>query len=255
VRQLIYRVAGISLSSHKKDMVYSRLARRLRARQLDNFADYLDRLDSGDIQELEAFINALTTNMTSFFREPHHFQILAEQLAEHPKRPVTIWTCAASTGEEPYSIAMTALEALKGTGQLPRILATDIDTNVLATGRQGIYPMDHLKKVPQELMKRYFLRGEGKNRGFSRVRDELRNLVSFRRLNLLEASWPMTGKFNFIFCRNVMIYFDKRTQHTLLDRLASHLQPDGLLFVGHSENFHDASERFKICGNTVYRLK
>jgi len=255
IKTLIYGSAGISLAPTKKDMVYSRLARRLRARQLDSFADYLRLLEEGDHQEWEAFVNALTTNLTSFFREPHHFQILAEQLERAPvTRPVSIWTCASSTGEEPYSIAMTAFDALQGRAPV-RILATDIDTNVLATARQGVYPLDQLQKISPELQKRHFLRGEGNHQGYARVKDELRRLVSFRQLNLLDATWPMRGRFDFIFCRNVMIYFDKPTQHAILKKLAAYLQPDGLLFVGHSESFHSASDLFKICGNTVYRLR
>ena len=254
IRELIYRRAGISLAPGKRDMVYSRLARRLRARELDSFADYLELLEAGDRPEMEAFINALTTNMTSFFREPHHFKILAERLAQLPaSRPASIWTCASSTGEEPYSIAMTAAGALRGTVPA-RILATDIDTNVLATARQGVYPLAQLQKIAPELLKRHFLRGEGRHQGFARVRDELRSQVSFRQLNLLDESWPMRGRFDIIFCRNVMIYFDKKTQHAILKKLAHCLQPDGLLFVGHSESFHSASDLFTICGNTVYRL-
>ncbi|HEY5512025.1 MAG TPA: CheR family methyltransferase [Geomonas sp.] len=255
IRALIYRSAGISLAPGKRDMVYSRLARRLRARELESFADYLILLESGEPQELEAFINALTTNMTSFFREPHHFRILAERLAQLPgNRPASIWTCASSSGEEPYSIAMTAADALNNSAPV-RILATDIDTNVLATARQGIYPVDQLQKIPVDLLKRFFLRGVGRNEGYARVSDELRQLVSFRRLNLLDKTWPMRCKFDVIFCRNVMIYFDKATQHAILKKLADHLHPDGLLFVGHSESFHGASDQFKICGNTVYTLR
>jgi chemotaxis protein methyltransferase CheR len=256
IRALIYRVAGIALAPGKKDMVYSRLARRLRARELESFADYLELLDQGDEAELEAFINALTTNMTSFFREPHHFRIMAERLAQLPaERQVSIWTCAASTGEEPYSIAMTALDARKGSHHAPRVLATDIDTNVLETARKGVYPVDQQGKVHPDLLRRYFLQGSGKNAGFFRVRDEVKQLVSFRRLNLLDGNWPMRGRFDFLFCRNVMIYFDKQTQHRILERLAGYLEPGGLLFVGHSESFHGASDLFKVSGNTVYTLR
>jgi chemotaxis protein methyltransferase CheR len=255
IRALIYQRAGISLASGKRDMVYSRLARRLRARQLDCFSDYLELLESGDHQEMEAFVNALTTNMTSFFREPHHFQILAERLAQLPKnRRVSIWSCASSTGEEPYSIAMTAADAL-GHGSSARILATDIDTNVLAAGRLGVYPVDQVLKLPTELLKRHFLRGDGSNAGFARVRKELRQMVTFKQLNLLDDAWPMRGRFDMIFCRNVMIYFDKTTQQAVLKKLAGALQPGGLLFIGHSESFHSASDLFTICGNTVYRLR
>jgi chemotaxis protein methyltransferase CheR len=231
-------------------MVYSRLARRLRALQIDSFAEYL-RLLSTQHAELEEFINALTTNLTSFFREPHHFRILATHLEKCAGRPISIWTCASSSGEEPYSIAMTALETL-GEGAPVRILATDIDTRVLAAAQEGVYPLHQLEKVPPQLLHRFFLRGDGKNSGFARVREEVRRMVTFKRLNLLDHPWPMRWKFDAIFCRNVMIYFDKQTQSELLKRMVPCLQPDGLLFVGHSESFHDASEILKLCGNTVY---
>jgi len=256
VRALIYRKAGIALAPGKMDMVYSRLTRRVRARGLNSFADYLRVIEAGDDLELEAFINALTTNMTSFFREPHHFRMLAERLAQHPAgRPVTIWSCASSSGEEPYSIAMTAVDALQSYTPALRVLATDIDTNMLAKARQGVYPVDQLQKIPADQLKRFFLRGEGNNEGLARVRGELRNLVSFKQLNLLDEKWPMRGKFDFIFCRNVMIYFDKQTQHAILERIAARLEPQGLLFVGHSESFHGAQDLFRTCGNTVYALR
>jgi len=256
VRALIYREAGIALAAGKKDMVYSRLARRVRARGLDSFAQYLGVVEGGDERELEEFINALTTNMTSFFREAHHFQILAEQMAQHRgSRPLSIWSCASSSGEEPYSIAITAVEALDGFAPALRILATDIDTSMLAKARLGVYPIDQLQKLPAQRLKRFFLRGQGKNEGFGRVRDELRQLVTFKRLNLLDEQWPMSGRFDFIFCRNVMIYFDKQTQLAILKRFAARLNPGGLLFVGHSESFHSAQDLFRICGNTVYSLK
>ena len=237
-------------------MVYSRLARRLRATGVESFARYLKIIESGEREEVEAFINALTTNMTSFFREPHHFRILAERLARHPaNRPVSIWSCASSSGEEPYSIAMTALEALQEGSATLSILATDIDTDMLARARQGVYPVDQLQKIPEPLRKRFFLRGNGKNEGFAKVKEELRRLVTFRQLNLLDEKWPMHGRFDFIFCRNVMIYFDKQTQHAVLNRLANCLSSDGLLFVGHSESFHNSQEQFRICGNTAYALR
>jgi len=238
------------------DMVYSRLARRLRATGIDSFSEYLDIVGSGNGEEVEEFINALTTNMTSFFREPHHFRIMAEHLARRPAdKGVSIWSCASSSGEEPYSIAMTALEALDPPSPAPAILATDIDTSVLARGREGVYPVDQLQKIPDHLRRRYFLRGEGRNEGLGRAKDELRQLVKFRQLNLLDEKWPMRGKFDFVFCRNVMIYFDKRTQHAILERIARVLHPDGLLFVGHSESFHHTQDLFRLCGNTVYTLR
>ncbi|TSK04968.1 MAG: methyltransferase domain-containing protein [Geobacter sp.] len=255
IRAFIYRYAGIALAPGKMDMVYSRLARRLRARGVASFSDYISIVEGGEPEEVEAFINALTTNMTSFFREPHHFRTLAERLAQRPAgRAVTIWSCASSSGEEPYSIAMTAQDALGGRIQAS-ILATDIDTNVLTRGREGIYPVDQLDKVPEAYRRRFFLHGDGKNEGFVRVKEDLRRMVSFKRLNLLDHEWPMRGRFDFIFCRNVMIYFDRNTQQAILERIARVLQPDGLLFVGHSESLHHAQDLFRICGNTTYGLR
>ena len=255
MRALIYREAGIALTPAKMDMVYSRLARRVRARELSSFAQYLALVERGDREELEAFINALTTNMTSFFREPHHFRILAERLEREPAgREISIWSCASSSGEEPYSIAITALKALKGRAEDLRILATDIDTGVLSRAREGIYPVDQLGQVPEPLVKRFFLKGEGKNEGLARVKEELRRLVCFRRLNLLEENWPMRGRFDFVFCRNVMIYFDQPTQRALLGRIAPLIKPDGLLFVGHSESLHNSQDLFRGCGNTAYAV-
>ncbi|HJV35003.1 CheR family methyltransferase [Geomonas sp.] len=255
VRGLIYRKAGIALAPHKKDMVYSRLARRLRALGLSSFTEYLKLVEAAGEPELEAFINALTTNLTSFFREPHHFKLLGERLARQPAgRAVTIWSCGCSTGQEPYSIAMAARQALGEETPL-RILATDIDTTVLARARQGVYPLDQLQKVPAGLLRRFFLKGAGRQEGLGRVKDELKRLVSFERVNLQSESWPIPERFDYIFCRNVMIYFDRETQHGILQRLASRLKPEGLLFVGHSESLHGSQTLFKSCGNTAYTLR
>jgi len=256
IRSLIYRVAGISLAPSKKDLVYSRLARRLRIRGIDTFSAYIRLLESGDLQEREEFVNALTTNMTSFFREAHHFPILSKHLASIPKsNPVNIWTCASSSGEEPYSIAMTAVEHFKSFNAPVRILATDIDTNVLEKARRGVYPLDQLKKIPPEQLKRFFLKGEGKNAGFAKVRPELQQLITFRHFNLLDQQWGIREKFDVIFCRNVMIYFDKNTQYEILKKMRPCLQPDGLFFAGHSESFHHAADLFRVCGKTVYSAK
>jgi len=253
IRSLIYRAAGISLAPSKKDLVYSRLARRLRVRQIDSFSAYIHQLESGDLQEREEFINALTTNMTSFFREPHHFPILARHLGTVPQSgPIRIWTCASSSGEEPYSIAMTAVEQFNSFNAPVRILATDIDTNVLEKARRGVYPLDQLKKLSPEQLKRFFLKGEGRNQGFARVKPELQQLISFRRFNLLDECWGIREKFDVIFCRNVMIYFDKNTQYEILKKMRPCLHAHGLFFAGHSESFHHAADLFKVCGKTVY---
>jgi chemotaxis protein methyltransferase CheR len=255
VRALIYRQAGISLSESKQEMVYSRLARRLRARGMDSFVEYLDGLESGrDSAEWEAFTNALTTNLTSFFREAHHFPILAEH-ARDMKAPLSVWCSASSTGEEPYSIAMTLCEAFGTLTPPVSIVATDIDTNVLETAANGIYPIDRLDKMPKERARRFFLRGKGEQAGMVRVRPELRQLIAFKPLNLLAPSWPLSGPFDVIFCRNVMIYFDKPTQSKILARFVPLMKAEGLLFAGHSENFMYVSDALKLRGKTVYELE
>ncbi len=252
-RKLIYGYAGISLSTAKRDMVYSRLARRLRQLGLENFDAYLDIVESGDAAECEAFTNALTTNLTSFFREAHHFPIFAQHLQRAgAAKPQMVWCSAASTGEEPYSIAMTAVETFGGFDAPVRILASDVDTNVLATAQAGVYTEDRVEKLDPGRIKRFFKRGTGSNAGKIRVRDELRNMVTFRRINLLEDGWPMRGPLDVIFCRNVMIYFDKPTQLAILERFAPLLRSDGLLFAGHSESFHNAAHLFRLRGKTVY---
>jgi len=253
IRELIYDRAGISLSASKHEMVYSRLGRRLRALGLRGFKDYLALLEQGDCVEWEAFTNSLTTNLTAFFREEHHFPLLAELLRRHKRDgSITLWCSAASTGEEPYSMAMTAIEAFGSAKPPVRILATDIDTAVLAKAEQGIYAIERLEKMPEERIKRFFLRGKGEHAGEVRVRDELRALISYRPLNLLDASWPIRGPFHAIFCRNVMIYFDKPTQYGILQRFLPLLRADGLLFAGHSESFHHAADLFRPRGKTVY---
>lgn len=255
VRTLIYKKAGIALAESKQEMVYSRLARRLRATGIGSFVSYLDKLEQGgDAEEWEAFTNALTTNLTSFFREAHHFPILAEHLKK-VKEPIEIWCSAASTGEEPYSIAMTACEAFNTLTPPVRIIATDIDTNVLNTGANGVYSIDRLDKMSPERAKKFFLRGKGEREGLVRVRPELRQLITFKQVNLLSDNWGINTQFDVIFCRNVMIYFDKPTQGKILDRFAPLMKPDALLFAGHSENFLYVCDAFKLRGKTVYELE
>jgi chemotaxis protein methyltransferase CheR len=235
-------------------MVYSRLARRLRATGIASFVTYLVKVEHCVVcEEWEAFTNALTTNLTSFFRESHHFPLLAEHLKK-VKEPIEIWCSAASTGEEPYSIAMTACEAFNTLTPPVRIIATDIDTNVLNAGANGVYSMDRLDKMSPERAKRFFLRGKGEREGMVRVRPELRQRITFKQVNLLADNGGVAGPFDVIFCRNVMIYFDKPTQGKILDRFAPLMKPDGLLFAGHSENFLYVTDAFKLRGKTVYEL-
>jgi chemotaxis protein methyltransferase CheR len=255
VRKVIYHKAGINLSDSKKQLVYSRLARRLRALKLENFSAYLVYLNENE-QEQEEFINALTTNLTAFFREPHHFTILADYAKKiHPKnRPLRVWCSASSTGEEPYSIAISLAEAYGSYAPPVEIIASDIDSNVLREASSGIYDLQRLESLSLDRKKQFFLRGKGANSGKARVVQELRNLIDFRQINLLDSTWPLQGSFDIIFCRNVMIYFDKATQLKLLERMTKLLTPEGLYVAGHSESFSQATHIVKLVGKTTYAL-
>jgi len=252
VRRHIHERAGIALAPGKSEMVYSRLAKRVRALGTGTFDAYLALLDDAAHPEWEHFVNALTTNQTDFFREAHHFPILAQH-ATSLGRAVRVWSAASSTGEEPYTIAMTMCEAFGRFDPPVRILATDLDSKVLATGQDGVYPLERIAGVEPGRVKRFFLKGKGAREGMARVRDELRALVEFRPLNLRDTSWDVKGPFDAIFCRNVLIYFDKPTQRGVLERLAQRLAPDGLYFAGHSESLLHAADLFSPRGRTVYR--
>jgi chemotaxis protein methyltransferase CheR len=252
IRGMIHARVGIALNATKRNMVYSRLARLLRNQNIDSFAEYLDRVDD-DPGCAQSFVNALTTNLTSFFREAHHFPILAEYLAGLPRGgTIELWCSAASTGEEPYSMAMTAIEAFDSARPPVRIIATDVDTNVLETARAGVYRAESIAQLGSEQTRRHFQRGTGARDGLVRVRPEVQALVTFRPLNLLATRWDLPATFAAIFCRNVMIYFDKPTQLTILERFAPRLIDRGLLFAGHSENFTRVSRNFHLRGKTVY---
>ena len=255
VRQLIYQRAGISLHTGKQAMVYSRLSRRLRETNHRAFADYLQWLERSTGAQADAewqeFVNCLTTNLTAFFREEHHFHALVEDLGQRKDRQLRIWCNAASTGEEPYSLAMTVVEAL-GPQARAQILCSDIDTKVLETARRGVYPANSRGLDPARL-KRHFMRGTGANDGFIRARPELTRLLEFRPFNLMNSSWSALGDpFDIVFCRNVMIYFDSPTQRKVLERMHAAMKPGSLLYVGHSENFTDSRDLFRLRGKTIY---
>ena len=255
VRRLIHDRAGISLHAGKQAMVYSRLSRRLREVRMTSFADYLGWLEraSGAAADAEwqEFVNCLTTNLTAFFREDHHFHALVDDLRARAARPVRIWCNAASTGEEPYSLAMTVVETLGANAQV-KIVCSDIDTKVLATARAGVYGAD-ARGLGPERMKRHFLRGTGANAGRIRVKPELARLVEFRPFNLMSTSWTALGDpFDLVFCRNVMIYFDAPTQRKVLERTHAAMRPGALLYVGHSENFSESRDLFRLRGKTIY---
>lgn len=253
VRRLIHDYAGISLGEQKRSMVYNRLVRRLRAHGGMAFERYLDLVQDAGSGEREAFVNALTTNLTAFFREPHHFELLARRARAARERgagTMRIWSSACSTGEEAWSIAIVMREA----GHPADVLATDIDSDVLATAHEGVYPAERVAGVSPERLHRHFLRGTGGKEGLVRIRPELRTMVRFAQFNLQGAEWPAAGRFDVIFCRNVVIYFEREAQRRLADRLASALAPGGLLLVGHAESFPSANPAFRACGRTAYEL-
>lgn len=252
VQSMIYSRAGISLHDGKHAMVYSRLSRRLRETGFQSFDQYLTWLESADGGEWQEFVNALTTNLTSFFREPHHFEILSSLLKSKSNSTLwRVWCGAASTGEEPFSIIITASEAL-GSLKNFSLIASDIDSKVLSTAARGVYRVDGLKGIDSYRMQKYFLRGKGVNFGYARVKNDLLEPIEYRIVNLIQDDWPFRELFDIVFCRNVMIYFDAHTQRSVLEKIHRILKPGGLLFVGHAENFTDARDLFLLKGKTVY---
>ncbi|WP_374668737.1 protein-glutamate O-methyltransferase CheR [Ramlibacter sp.] len=252
-RRLISELAGIQLSPHKRQMVHNRLSRRLRAHGMASFGAYLDLVER-DPREREAFVNALTTNLTAFFREPHHFELLAALAAEHgraQRRPLRVWCSACSTGEEAWSIAMTLREA----GCAAEVLASDIDTDALETAAGGVYPAERAAALSAARRRQHLLRGVGANEGWVTVRPELRPMVRFAQLNLQSAEWPPMEPFDVVFCRNVVIYFDREAQRRLLERFTRVLRAGGLLIVGHAESFPATHPAFRACGRTAYRFE
>ena len=255
IRRLIYQRAGISLHAGKQAMVYSRLSRRLRETGSSSFGSYLNELEAARgpqaEQEWQEFVNCLTTNLTSFFREEHHFHALLDDLRARASRPLRLWCNAASTGKEPYSLAMTVVEALGASAQVS-LICSDVDTKVLATAQRGVYGADARGLSPERL-KRHFMRGTGANEGQIRVGPELARLIEFRTFNLMNANWSSLGEpFDLVFCRNVMIYFDQATQRRVLEQTHAAMKPGALLYVGHSENFSESRDLFRLRGKTIY---
>lgn len=254
IAAMVREASGIVLTEVKRELVYSRLRRRLRALGLESFAAYRALLDQpGGGEERVRMINAITTNLTGFFREAHHFDHLGgTTLPQLPRarRRLRIWSAGCSSGEEPYTIAMVLHRAMPDLESWDaRILASDIDTDMVATGAAGRYPMQKAAAIPAELRRQHVRRLDDDT---VEMGDELKALIAFRQLNLL-GDWPMQGPFDVIFCRNVVIYFDKPTQRRLFDRFAEMLVPDGHLFVGHSESLHNVTDRFRHLGRTIHR--
>lgn len=259
ISDLVGQRTGIVLSSAKRQMVYGRLSRRLRQLKLTKFSDYCDLLTSGHEEELIEFTNALTTNLTAFFRENHHFEYLKQTVIPElirnkaGSKRIRIWSAGCSSGEEPYSIAMCMREALpKASGWDIKILATDLDSNMVERGKTGVYTSERVEGLSPERMKKWVKKGTGDNADKVRMSDELRDLITFKELNLMEA-WPIKGPFDFMFCRNVVIYFNKDTQKILFDRYADLLAPKAHLFIGHSESLNKVTDRFNLLGKTIYQ--
>lgn len=259
IRQFVTDNTGIVLTEKKKDMVYGRLSKRIRKGGFGGFDGFIAALDDGNEDEQDFMINAITTNLTAFFRENHHFDYLANTLIpelvekkSHSKK-IRIWSAGCSTGEEPYSIAITLKEFLPDFDSWDiKILATDLDANVVAHGKAGIYREDRITGLPEDRIDRWFKKGSGDNSEMVKVHPALQKMITFKRLNLLHE-WPMKGSFDLMFCRNVVIYFDKDTQRVLFDRYADLLAAQGHLFIGHSETLFKVSTRFESLGHTIYK--
>jgi chemotaxis protein methyltransferase CheR len=260
LRRVASEHSGIVLAETKRNMIYSRLSKRLRRLGLKKFSQYRALLQNGDSQEFKEFINALTTNLTSFFRERHHFEHLRHvALPELVKsgrtdRVVRIWSAGCSTGEEPYTISMTMRDSLEelGCGWDYRVLATDLDTKVLATAAAGVYSAERVATLEKSVLRRCFLRGTGSFEGMFRIRPELRAPISFKQLNLTK-DWSIDEQFDLIFCRNVIIYFDRPTQKELFDKFTDLLAPGGYIYIGHSESLFQTQSRLTLVGKTTYQ--
>lgn len=250
-----YHLTGIKLSEHKKNMVYGRLARRLRELDLDSFSAYCNEISHPDSPEIPKFINAITTNLTAFFREFHHFEYLKSTVIpsllkkNSATKRIRVWSAGCSTGEESYSIAMVLRQCAALSQWDVKVLATDLDSNVVERARSGIYTAERAQNIPDDYSRYFKINKAGDQ---VKIREDLAELITFKQLNLLHE-WPMKGPFDVIFCRNVVIYFDMPTQKVLFDRYANLMASDGHLFIGHSENLHNISTRFDSKGRTIYQ--
>lgn len=256
---LVRRETGIVLGQKKREMVYRRLMRRTRELKLASFQSYIALLKGQNSQELPEFINSMTTNLTSFYREQHHFEFLRDRFVPEHRRlfsqskRMRIWSAGCSTGEEPYCIGMTLLAAESWGDWDLKILATDLDSAVLNTAQQGIYNADKLERVGHHQLATFFLRGAGSTEGKVRVKPNLQQHIYFKQLNLLNSRWPIKGPFDVIFCRNVLIYFDKDTQAQIVTRFVSLLRPGGYLMLGHSESLGKHIQGLEMIGRTIFK--
>lgn len=259
IKKLVYEFSGIDLNESKKNLVYNRLAKRIRFLSQDTFGEYLNYVEAQGEAEFVHLINAITTNLTFFFRENHHFEYLTETLVpmllktNAATKRIRIWSAGCSTGEEPYSLAIILKESVPA-GWDARVIATDLDTNVVETGKAGMYKIDRLKGVTEPRKKRWFMKGSGANEGMVKVKKDLQDIIDFGQINLMNE-WPLKGQVDVIFCRNVVIYFDKETQAKLFNRYADLLPAHGHLFIGHSESLYKVCDRFDLLGQTIYKKK
>lgn len=256
LRVLVKQQTGINLSDSKRELVYGRVARRLRALGLRSFGEYRALLERGGAEEMVQFCNAITTNLTAFFRESHHFEFLSEHLKRLDRagaRRLRIWSAGCSSGEEPYSIAMTILETLQNYPRWDiRILATDLDSDVLEKAARGCYSVERVEGLGPRRRAQYLREVQTPSGPGFEVTPEVRSMVVFKQLNLMHQL-PMKGPLDAIFCRNVVIYFDKDTQRELFTRMARLQRTDALLFLGHSESLFKVSEDYELLGKTIYR--
>jgi chemotaxis protein methyltransferase CheR len=255
LKEIVYARTGITLGEEKRQLVYSRFAKRIRKLNLQNFSQYIEYFEKNEESEVTDFINAITTNFTSFFREPHHFEFLKDFIAkrEIASRYCRIWSAGCSSGEEPYSIAMTVLDSIANPDAWDiKILCTDIDTSVLRKAEQGVYDAARVEGIDERLRSRFFLRGKGARNGLVKIRDEVRTNMVFRQLNLLDE-FPFKKGFDLIFFRNVIIYFDKDTQRKIFSKIAKLQQPGDVLIIGHSENLAGVTDKYALIGRTIYQ--
>ena len=256
-RTLIYDESGISLSEQKRTLLASRLSKRLRDLELATFSDYYAKVTEDPTrEEFTRMLDLISTNKTDFFREPRHFAFLRERILpelEGTKR-IRIWSSACSSGEEPYTIAMTLFDTVRNPAEWDfKILASDLSTRVLAKAATGTYDEERVRDLPPEVIKRHFLRGRGTSAGLLKVKPHLAAMIQFRRLNLMDDRFPIKSALDLIFCRNVMIYFDRPTQETLVNKFHQYLKPGGYLFIGHSESLQWVRQPFKSLAPTIYQ--
>ncbi|MBP7434416.1 protein-glutamate O-methyltransferase CheR [bacterium] len=261
LRELVYKISGISLANTKKELVISRFSKRLKELKLSSFGEYHDLLVSpGGFSEVQNFINSITTNKTDFFRESHHFDFIVStfipQVVASARPVVRVWSAACSTGEEPYTIAMVMSKYLVEPYGIPvKILATDIDTNVLKAAARGVYDSHAIGQVPEKYLKKYFLRGKGDSFGLFKVKDDIRSMVTFKQLNFIAPEYPITSTFDIIFCRNVIIYFSPETKKQVVGKLFRYLSEGGYIMMGHSETLFNMIEGLVYLKNTVYQKR